>query len=127
MLNRIQVFTPEGYLLLAMGSFGIMPGQFEALTGLTIDKKNRVFTAEQMLGRVQMYRYYTNAEAKAEVARREEEAKKRLQERDATKKTDEPGKTGMKLPEPPAAEQAAPAADPGKNRMKLPDPPAPAK
>jgi DNA-binding beta-propeller fold protein YncE len=125
MLNRLQVFTSDGNFLLGMGSFGIMPGQFEALTGLTVDKKNnRVYTAEQMLGRVQMYRYYTNSEAKAEIARREEEAKKRAADRDAAKKADEPGKTGMKLPEPPAGAQAAPAAEPGKTGMKLPDLPA---
>ncbi|MDR3763163.1 MAG: 6-bladed beta-propeller [Acidobacteriota bacterium] len=107
MLNRLQVFTPEGRLLMAAGSFGIWPGQFEAITGLTIDKKNRIFTAEQLLGRVQMFRYFTNDEAKAEIARREDEAKKRAVERDAQKKAG----SGMKLPDaPPVPQAAAPQA-----------------
>ena len=40
------------------------------MTGLTIDKNNRVFAAEQLLGRVQMFRYYTDAEARAELEKR---------------------------------------------------------
>jgi hypothetical protein len=66
----MQIFTQEGNLLLAFGNFGIMPGQFQSLTGLTIDKSNRVFAAEQLLGRIQMFRYYTDAEAKAELEKR---------------------------------------------------------
>jgi len=122
MLNRLQVFTPEGQLLLAMGGFGILPGQFEALTGLTIDKQNRVFTSEQLLGRTQMYRYITNAEAKAEAVRREAELEKKSQERKGEIKPAadvKPQQTAeapatrpaMKLPEPavPAQTENAPA------------------
>ena len=114
MLNRLQVFTPEGHLLMAIGGFGILPGQFEALTGVTIDRQNRVFTSEQLLGRTQMFRYITNAEAKAEAAHRQAALEKRAQERNA--------------PSPPAAEvkpqetSTAPAPTP---TMKLPDSPVP--
>ena len=114
MLNRLQVFTPEGHLLMAIGGFGILPGQFEALTAVTIDKQNRVFTSEQLLGRTQMFRYITNAEARAEGARRQAELEKRAQERNA--------------PIPPAAEvtpqetSTAPAPRP---TMKLPVTPVP--
>jgi len=95
MLNRVQVFTPEGRLLLAMGSFGIMPGQFEALTGLAIDNKlNRVFTSEQLLGRTQMYRYVTNAEAKAELVRRQAELDRKAAERNSTAKPAADAQTG---------------------------------
>jgi len=122
MLNRLQVFTPEGHLLLGMGGFGLLPGQFEALTGLTIDKQNRVFTSEQLLGRTQMYRYITNAEAKAEAVRREAELEKKSQERKGEIKPAadvKPQQTAeapatrpaMKLPEPavPAQTENAPA------------------
>ncbi|MFZ3211150.1 MAG: SMP-30/gluconolactonase/LRE family protein [Terriglobales bacterium] len=86
MLNRIQVFTPEGQILMGFGGFGIMPGQFEALTGLTFDQKtNRLFSAEQLLGRVQMFRYISNDEAKAELQRRDAELKKNAEERQAGK------------------------------------------
>ncbi|MGO9404063.1 MAG: SMP-30/gluconolactonase/LRE family protein [Terriglobales bacterium] len=88
MLNRVQIFTPEGRLLMGMGSFGIFPGQFQALTGLTIDKQNRVFTSEQLLGRTQMFRYTTNDEARAELARRQAENEKRSQDRLAPKAVD---------------------------------------
>lgn len=88
MLNRIQVFTPEGKFLLAMGGFGIGPGQFAALAGLTVDnKQNRVFTSEQMLGRTQMFRYITNAEARAEFEHRQEELEKKAQDRKAQTQT----------------------------------------
>lgn len=93
MLNRLQIFTSQGRLLLAMGSFGILPGQFEALTGLCIDtKRNLVFTAEQLLGRTQMFRYITNAEAKAEFERRQAELEKKAEERrSGTKPADAAG------------------------------------
>jgi DNA-binding beta-propeller fold protein YncE len=71
MLNRLQVFTPEGQILLAFGSYGIEPAEFQALTGLAYDKqRNRIFSAEQIYSRVQMFRYYTDDEARAELAKR---------------------------------------------------------
>lgn len=75
--NRVQVFTPEGRLLIWMGERGTLPGQFSSLAGLTIDKTNRVFTSEQFPGRAQMFRYVSDAEAKAEKERREAEAQKK--------------------------------------------------
>jgi hypothetical protein len=71
MQDRVQVFTPEGRLLIWMGGHGRLPGQFSALEGLTIDKQNRVITSEQFPGRVQIFQYFTDAEAEAERARRE--------------------------------------------------------
>ncbi len=71
MLNRLQVFTPDGQVLMSFGGYGIGPAQFQALTGLTFDaKRNRLFAAEQIYGRVQMFRYYTDDEARAEIAKR---------------------------------------------------------
>jgi sugar lactone lactonase YvrE len=84
MLSRIQVFTPDGGLLLAFGNFGALPGQFQALTGMAFDQKNnRIYAAEQYLGRVQMFRYYTNDEARAELKRRQEELAKKAAEKRA--------------------------------------------
>jgi DNA-binding beta-propeller fold protein YncE len=119
MLNRVQVFTPEGQILMGFGGFGILPGQFQALTGMAFDRKNsRIFTAEQLLGRVQMFRYFTNAEAKVEVEQRDAELKKKADERDARTKAQAaavnsatppaPVKNETKVP-PPAAGQAVPA------------------
>jgi DNA-binding beta-propeller fold protein YncE len=119
MLNRVQVFTPEGQVLMGFGGFGILPGQFQALTGMAFDRKNsRIFTAEQLLGRVQMFRYFTNAEARTEIEQRDAELKKKADERDARTKaqaaavnsaaTQVPVKNETKVPSP-AAGQAVPA------------------
>jgi DNA-binding beta-propeller fold protein YncE len=137
MLNRVQVFTPEGRLLLEMGAFGMLPGQFEALTGLTIDNKNnRVFTSEQMLGRAQMYRYTTNAEAKTEAARRQSELDKKAEARNATAKpadapasasptgTTQTGTAQTNAATTTAPTPAAQTPDP-RHAMKLPDAPVP--
>lgn len=130
MLNRVQVFTPQGGLLLEMGAFGMLPGQFQALTGLTIDNKtNRVFTSEQMLGRVQMYRYVTNAEAKAEQASRQAELDKKAEARNTTAKPAAVAPTGnaptgtAPTSNAQTSDTATPAAQTTETRhaMKLPD------
>jgi hypothetical protein len=54
----------------------MLPGQFSSLAGLTIDKNNRVFTSEQYPGRVQIFRYVTDDEAKAQQTEREALANK---------------------------------------------------
>jgi hypothetical protein len=50
---------------------------FQSLAGLYIDKHNRIFTSEQYPGRVQMFRYFTDDEARAELARRKTEDDKK--------------------------------------------------
>jgi hypothetical protein len=74
--NRVQVFTPEGRLLIYMGEPGLLPGQFQSLVNVMIDKNNRVLTTELYPGRLQVFRYHTNSEAKAELDRRNAEGKK---------------------------------------------------
>jgi len=54
-----------------MGGHGLFPGQFRALAGLYIDKNNRIFTSEQYPGRVQMFRYFTDDEARAQIKERQ--------------------------------------------------------
>ncbi len=75
--DRIQCFTPEGDLLIWMGGHGELPGQFRTPAGLFIDKSNRIFTTEQYPGRVQMFRYIPDADAKAELAKRQAEEEKK--------------------------------------------------
>ncbi len=56
------------------GEYGYFPGQFALPSGLTIDKNNRVVVAEQVLnGRLQVFRYTTDAEAAVEHAKRDRE------------------------------------------------------
>jgi len=75
-LDILQCFTPEGDLLMWMGGHGTLPGFFSTIAGLFIDKNNRIFTSEQYPGRVQMFRYFTDDEARAELAARKAEADK---------------------------------------------------
>lgn len=70
--SRVQVFSQEGQLLIYLGERGWYPGQFQGLYGIAFDKaNNRMITSEQYPGRVQIFRYVTDAEAAAERARRE--------------------------------------------------------
>lgn len=74
--NRLQVFSQEGQLLIYIGNGqGLLPGMFSGVQYVTIDKQNRVFTSEVFPGRVQEFRYVTQAEALAEFKRREAEKK----------------------------------------------------
>lgn len=74
MQSRVQVFDKEGRLLIYFGQLGWYPGQFQAAYGIAYDKQNnRIITSEQFPGRVQIFRYVTDAEAATEKARRETE------------------------------------------------------
>ena len=75
--SRIQVFDKDGQLLIYFGQQGTFPGQFQALYGLGYDTRtNRVITSEQFPGRVQVFRYITDAEAASEKSRRDAEQNK---------------------------------------------------
>ncbi|MGD0417454.1 MAG: SMP-30/gluconolactonase/LRE family protein [Terriglobales bacterium] len=61
--DRVKVFDRDGQLLIYFGEHGAYPGQFQGLYGITIDNKNnRVVTSENWPGRVQVFRYVTDAE-----------------------------------------------------------------
>lgn len=75
MLDILQIFDREGRLLAFLGGHGELLGQFSSLVGVTFDRKfNRVFTSEQYPGRVQAFRYVTDAEA--EQLKKEKEAQR---------------------------------------------------
>jgi sugar lactone lactonase YvrE len=62
--DRVQVFMPDGQLCITMGGHGLLPGQHQALVNIASDpKSNRMYTAEISPGRVQEFRYVTDAEA----------------------------------------------------------------
>jgi len=64
MQDRVQVFTNEGQLLIALGGHGLLPGQFQALVNIAADnRRNRIYTSEISPGRIQEFRYVTEAEA----------------------------------------------------------------
>ncbi len=66
MQDRVQVFNQQWQLLIVFGGHGLLPGQFQGIVGVTADNKNnRIFTSEIYPGRVQQFRYVTDAEAEA--------------------------------------------------------------
>jgi len=74
MLDLLQAFNREGQLLGIVGGHGNLLGQFSELSAVYIDNNNRIFTSEQYPGRVQMFRYITDAEA--EQLKKEKDAEK---------------------------------------------------
>ena len=114
--DRLQVFNREGQLLAYIGiGHGDLPGQFKALVGVTVDKHDRVFTAEEYPGRVQMFQYVTDAAAEAEKTKHDEELQKAADHHKkaaAPPSTDKPAEAAPQKPADPAATKAAPADSP---------------
>ncbi len=113
--DRVQVFNREGQVLTYIGTgHGNLPGQFKALVGVAIDKNNRVFTTEQYPGRLQMFRYVTDAEAEAEKIRQEEERKNAADRRRNAAASGPPAEApAQKAPDAPAQKDATPPKPPG--------------
>jgi sugar lactone lactonase YvrE len=73
MQDRVQVFNQQDQLLITFGGHGLLPGQFQGIVNLAADNKlNRMYTSEIYPGRVQQFRYVTDAEA--ETLQKEKEA-----------------------------------------------------
>lgn len=101
MLDILQAFTTDGQLLGMVGGHGNLLGQFSSLDGVYIDKNNRIFTSEQYPGRVQMFRYITDAEA--------EQLKKERDAERSAKATEKASVQPPVIPQPAAAAQPAAA------------------
>jgi DNA-binding beta-propeller fold protein YncE len=74
--DRVKVFNREGRLLIYFGEHGEYPGRFMGVYDIAIDKLNRVVTTEIFPGRVQMFRYVTDAEFETAKKERESGAQK---------------------------------------------------
>ena len=71
--DRAKVFDREGNLLIYFGEHGEFPGQFQGIYAIAIDNKtNRVITSETYPGRVQVFRYVTDAEFEKATKEREQ-------------------------------------------------------
>jgi len=91
MQDRVQVFNQQWQLLIVFGGHGLLPGQFQGIVSIAADtKNNRMFTSEIYPGRVQQFRYVTDAEA--ETLQKEREAER-------TKKTASSAPVEIKKPE----------------------------
>jgi len=93
--DRVQIFNKDAQLLISFGGHGLLPGQFQGLVGITVDKANRVFTSEIFPGRVQQFRYVSDAEA-------EQLRKEREGERDKKVGASEKGAVPVESPAPQA-------------------------
>ena len=112
-LDRVTIFGNKGQALLAFGTHGKLASQFKGLAGITIDKSNRVFTLEQYpTGKVQIFRYITQAEAQAEFDRRQAEREKKAAAASGVKTEDSAAQASAAAQKPaatPGAKDAAPA------------------
>ncbi len=69
--NLVKVFNQQGRLLIYFGGQGNFPGQFMGPWGIAIDQSNQVIVSETFPGRVQVFRYITDAEAATLKAQRD--------------------------------------------------------
>lgn len=74
-LALVEIYNRDGELLAYVGGPGRSLGRFNDPMGIVIDKNNRVFVSEQYpWGRVQQFRYITDAESAQMKAEREKSA-----------------------------------------------------
>jgi hypothetical protein len=60
--DTVQVFNPEGELLMHFGSSGFKPGHFWLPAGIAIDRENKIFVADTYNHRVQIFKYLGTVE-----------------------------------------------------------------
>jgi DNA-binding beta-propeller fold protein YncE len=108
--NVVKVFNPQGRLLIYFGGEGNYPGQFMGPWGIAIDKSNRVIVSETFPGRVQLFRYITDAQAAAEKGRREGATQHRtsapISNRQDTSSANSSGATSAEIQPAPETSQA---------------------
>jgi DNA-binding beta-propeller fold protein YncE len=90
-LALVEIFNRNGELLAYVGGPGRSLGRFDDPMGITIDKNNRVFVSEQYpWGRIQQFRYITDAESAAMKAEREKPAGAAERDGEKDKEQDQP-------------------------------------
>jgi DNA-binding beta-propeller fold protein YncE len=93
-LGLVQAYDRDGALLAYVGSPGRLLGQFTDPMGIAIDQNNRMFVSEQYpWGRVQEFRYITDAEA--EQLKKEKAASHQTTQAEATKPVAPPQATAV--------------------------------
>lgn len=110
-LSLVEAYTIDGELLGFFGGPGRNLGQFNDPMGITIDKNNRIFVSEQYpWGRVQGFRYITDAEA--EQLKKEKAEKYQTKQAQATKPGETPQAQAANPTGAPAAQATTPAETP---------------
>jgi DNA-binding beta-propeller fold protein YncE len=59
----VQIFDRDGRLLLVVGQSGSRPGEFSLPSGLFIDAANKLYVADSLNGRVQVFQYVSQPDA----------------------------------------------------------------
>jgi sugar lactone lactonase YvrE len=54
--DRVQAYDPDGQMLFAFGNTGSAPGEFYLPTGIALDKEGKIYVADGMNGRVEIFR-----------------------------------------------------------------------
>jgi DNA-binding beta-propeller fold protein YncE len=62
--RNVQIFTPEGQLLLAIGGEGMAdrPGQFALPAGIALDELGYVYIVDQLFGKIDVLRRLSESE-----------------------------------------------------------------
>jgi sugar lactone lactonase YvrE len=63
MHDVVQIFDADGRLLLVIGRSGGAPGEFSLPSAVHIDASNRIFVADALNGRVQVFQYVSRPDA----------------------------------------------------------------
>ena len=54
-MENVQIFNPQGQILLFFGGRGPLPGMLKNPTALAIDKNNRIYVGDYLNHRVEVY------------------------------------------------------------------------
>ena len=54
-LEHLQVFNPQGKILMAFGQEGTRPGQFWLPAGVFVDGRDRIYVADSFNKRIQIF------------------------------------------------------------------------
>ena len=57
LFDNIQIFNPDGQLLMHFGAAGQQPGEFWLPGGVAIGRNNRIYVADTYNRRVQVFQY----------------------------------------------------------------------
>jgi DNA-binding beta-propeller fold protein YncE len=113
--NLVKVFDSQGRLLIYFGGQGYYPGQFMGPWGIAIGPSNQVVVSETYPGRVQVFRYITDAEADTIKAQRD--AAEKIRAAAAAPSQQNAGATKVGVA--PTAEQKKPATEPSPVALDL--------
>jgi DNA-binding beta-propeller fold protein YncE len=58
LMDNLQIFSPQGDLLLVVGRKGSRSGEFQSPGGIAIDARGRIYVVETLNKRIQIFQYH---------------------------------------------------------------------